>query len=353
MTNESLLTSTPDVAQQNTLTVAEIPAADVSCLGPVSTGTPICKATTLSLAVLGALFAFTDDVMAAVTLDQLVQQVAAMQSQVTQLQSANRRLQNQLNQVRANSVLALGDKLSYDAASNAAIFSGLNVQIVNGETATATTNGFGNLIIGYNETDPNSMQVCEDGIYRGEEACRSAPARNGQNLSFGPNLRTGSHNIVVGRFHSFTRYGGLVAGEDNAITGEKASVLGGRRNHAGAEYAVISAGAENKIEGIYASVTGGSQHTAMGPYNSISGGNGSLTQDYYASVCGGSGNIASGQFASVTGGSGNVASGNNATVTGGSGNRALASFSSLSGGLNRYVDRSYFWRAGDIYSYLP
>src|SRR5690606_35194649 len=62
-----------------------------------------------------------------------------------------------------------------------AVFEGCNVQIVNGVGATDSTNALGNLIIGYNEN-------------------QSGYARNG------------SHNLVVGRDHGYTSYGGFVAG---------------------------------------------------------------------------------------------------------------------------------------------
>jgi hypothetical protein len=39
--------------------------------------------------------------------------------------------------------------------------------------------------------------------------------------------RTGSHNLVIGDQHSFTSYGGLVAGNHNAITAPSASITAG------------------------------------------------------------------------------------------------------------------------------
>jgi hypothetical protein len=55
----------------------------------------------------------------------------------------------------------------------------MNVQIVNGQGTTASANGLGNLIIGYDE---------------------------------GTQKRTGSHNLVLGEQQSFTSYAGLIGG---------------------------------------------------------------------------------------------------------------------------------------------
>ncbi|HCG28775.1 MAG TPA: hypothetical protein DEU95_03285, partial [Chloroflexi bacterium] len=81
------------------------------------------------------------------------------------------------------------------ANDGTALFSGCNVQIINGQGSTATVNGKGNLIVGYNEDNGDT--------------------------------RTGSHNVVVGSSHTYSSYGGLVAGYDNIISGDYASVSGG------------------------------------------------------------------------------------------------------------------------------
>jgi hypothetical protein len=66
-------------------------------------------------------------------------------------------------------------KLEYvSGGPNEVVITGANLRIVNGLGATDTTNGLGNLIVGYHEE-------------RG----------------FG-DTRTGSHNVVVGRQHNFS-----------------------------------------------------------------------------------------------------------------------------------------------------
>src|SRR5262249_12829054 len=76
---------------------------------------------------------------------------------------------------------ALEYKLQYiSGGPNEVVITGANLRIVNGLGATETTNGLGNLIVGYNEP-----------------------------RQFAPNVRTGSHNVVVGMEHNFSSFGGL------------------------------------------------------------------------------------------------------------------------------------------------
>jgi hypothetical protein len=104
----------------------------------------------------------------------------------------------------------LEDKLAaftFDDANNEVVICGANLRIVNGLGATETTNGLDNLIVGYNEPRPPDVET----------------------------IRTGSHNVVVGREHNFPRFGGLVVGAVNEISGAFASVSGGLNRMAPAE----------------------------------------------------------------------------------------------------------------------
>ncbi len=150
-------------------------------------------------------------------------------------------------------------------------FKGVNVQIVSGSGATdGKLNGRGNLIVGYNE---NSLDD-----------------------------RNGSHNLIVGKHHSYSGFGGFVAGWENNISGDYASVLGGFQNWGIGDFSSVSGGSKNIADGFTASVSGGA-------WNHASGGG--------ASVSGGEGNTASGSAAAVSGGTGNNASGSGETVGGG------------------------------------
>jgi len=110
--------------------------------------------------------------------------VASLQSQITSLQASVNQLTSLLQNVTR--------------AGNDITFSGVNVHVVNGTgTTDGSVNGVGNLIVGYNELRGT-----------GDD-------------------RTGSHNIVVGKRHNYSAYGGLVAGYNNTISGVYASVSGG------------------------------------------------------------------------------------------------------------------------------
>ncbi len=126
------------------------------------------------------------------------------------------------------------------------VFSGVNVRIINGMGSTETTNGAGNLIVGYNE-DQNA-----EGI--------------------GPRKHTGSHNIIVGEGNYFSSYGGIVAGQMNAIHGPFASVLCGSFNMASGSYSSVSGGYAGKATEYAASVTGGFQNHATGSACTVCGG---------------------------------------------------------------------------------
>ena len=159
---------------------------------------------------------------------------------------------------------------------------GYNLHIVNGLSSTGTLNGLGNLIIGYNalRVDPKS-----------------------------PDVRTGSHNLILGDQNNYSSFGGLVAGFYNAISGQYASVSGGQGSTASGQYASVSGGYANTASNNYSSISGGTVNRASGQYASVSGGVYNTASGDNASVSGGRGNTASGQGASVSGGDQNVQSG--------------------------------------------
>jgi hypothetical protein len=98
----------------------------------------------------------------------------------------------------------------FSREGNEVFITGANLHLVNGLGRTdcldeqrepildCFPNGLGNLIVGYNEP-----------------------------REFEEDVRTGSHNVVVGRGHNFSRFGGLVIGDQNTISGDFAAVSGG------------------------------------------------------------------------------------------------------------------------------
>lgn len=198
---------------------------------------------------------------------------------------------NELATLQAE-VAALKELLvHFSRNGNEITISGANLHVVNGSGNTYNTNGLGNIIIGYNEERP-------------------APTVN---------ERTGSHMLVVGTRHNYTKFGGIVAGNGNTANGD------------------------------YASVTGGQNNTVTGQYASVSGGNQNIASGLYASVSGGQSNTASGIASSASGGRLNTASGGGSSVSGGYNNIASGGLASISGGDSDSVTNDLDWRAGDLY----
>ena len=126
---------------------------------------------------------------------------------------------------------------------------GANLQVVSGGGSTATAvNGTGNIIIGYDEDN-----------YAGDAD------------------KSGSHNLVVGKGHTYSSYGGIVSGLYNSITGA---------------YSSVSEGVSNTASGIASSVSGGDDNTASGDRASVSGGFDNISSGYGSSVSGGLSNTA-------------------------------------------------------------
>jgi hypothetical protein len=201
-------------------------------------------------------------------------------------------------------VAALEDLLMHFSRNGNELFiTGANLHIVNGlgrthcgseeEPIPDCPNGLGNLIVGYNEPRPEGFE----------------------------NIRTGSHNVVVGLAHNFSRFGGIVVGLFNTISSDFAAVIGGISN------------------------------TASGVATSVSGGAGNNATLSYAAVSGGTSNTASGSLAVVSGGWSNTADGEVSVVSGGQGNTtSFPGFAAVvSGGRNRTAAGEFDWVAGSLF----
>jgi len=235
-----------------------------------------------------------------------------------------------LAKIEANTVLALDNKLSVDNSNPqvpVAMFSGVNVQIVNGQGHTDTVNGTGNLIIGYDESDALSgLSTCS--IF-GHEAQGDCEGNGG---IWGPYQRTGSHNAIIGRGHSYTAFGGIVTGSYNIIAGAYASVSAGSLNRASGWLSSVSGGEYNNASGVISSVSGGARNEASGVGSSVSGGILNKSAGLFSSVVAGTNNTASGEGSGISGGASNEASGSYGSVGGGYSNVASGYESSVSGG---------------------
>ena len=136
------------------------------------------------------------------------------------------------------------------------VITGANLRIVNGlgqtgcldehfEPIPNCPNGLGNLFVGYNEPrDPSG----------------------------GGDVRTGSHHVIIGQQHNFSRVGGLAVGRSNEISGDFAAVCGGSANIASGQESSVCGGSSNTASGTSAAVSGGQVNVASGDFSAISGG---------------------------------------------------------------------------------
>jgi uncharacterized coiled-coil protein SlyX len=152
-------------------------------------------------------------------------------------------------------------------------FTGVNVQVVDGTGSTAGANSLGNLIVGYNE---NSSDV-----------------------------RTGSHNLVVGPNHSYSSYGGFVAGRDNTVNGSNATVAGGTGNTATNGDSAVLGGFDNEANGTASVIVGGRNNEATGEHSAVLGGELNDSAGLRTTVAGGFNNTANGRWSSILGGNSN------------------------------------------------
>ena len=185
--------------------------------------------------------------------------------------------------------------------------SGANLVVNNGAGKTATANGLGNISVGYNELG---------------------------NTNSGGDVRTGSHNLVLGSANSFSSYGGIVAGSDNTISGTFACVEGGFGNVSSGAFANIGGGYQNVANANSTYIGGGGQNTASGPGASITGGNSNIASGGSSAISGGYSNVASGSSTYVGGGEVNTAAGAASSISGGYSNKTVAAASAISGGVN-------------------
>lgn len=251
------------------------------------------------------------------------------------------------------------------------LFKGVNVQIVNGVGTMQSTNGRGNLIVGYQVENPLIQ-------------------------------RTGSHNLIVGEDHTYASYGGIASGEANQLLGPNSTALGGFVNVVRGERCAVVGGTQNEVDGIDNTIIAGDQsfigssasrsaiisswesrvedndfnviiggqnnQITGGSFNAVVTGSGHSLQfaDYvgvvsgeghtplgaaFAALVGGERNhIANNTYYSViVGGSENSVTEMRGTVVGGLGNHAQGESSTVGGGLNRTAAGEFDWVAGGLF----
>ncbi|MFT7465190.1 MAG: hypothetical protein ACI9EF_003555, partial [Pseudohongiellaceae bacterium] len=234
-------------------------------------------------------------------------------------------LAEELEQILSHlSLVWLGDGLG--GLRKTIRITGANLQIVSGSRATngypadsgevdttvTTSNGLGNLIIGYDEVFP-----------------------------FRANDRTGSHNLVIGKWHTYTSFGGLIGGDTNRVTAPYSTVAGGFTGLASGLRSSVLGGEEGEATGYAAAVLGGAYNRANGFYATSAGGAYNSVEGHYAHVCAGEMNVATGQTSSVAGGAQMLASGVSSTAVSGAFGHASGFTSAVVGGENNIADGDY------------
>lgn len=152
---------------------------------------------------------------------------------------ADSKSSSMLSQAETYSDAALNpikDKLiHFSRNGNDVYITGANVHILSGTGTTyGSINGLGNLIIGYNEIRSNG----------------------------GVDVRTGSHNLVLGFANNYSAAGAILDGAYNTSSGHFASVLGGTGNTASGYYSVVSGGYNNQALGNWSTIGGGANAIA-------------------------------------------------------------------------------------------
>ena len=204
-------------------------------------------------------------------------QVGALEARVTDLEG----------KVSALEALVAGVTREEDTL----LFSGMNLQVTNGAGSTDSANGLGNVILGYNAADPSD-------------------------------LRTGSHDLVVGDNHTYTSFAGVVSGVDNSLTGRYSFVSGAFENTASGFATFVGGGFANTASGSTSFVGGGAGNTARGPSSFVGSGTGNTADAFNSFVGGGARNTANGASSFIGGGAFNTAGGLGSFLGGGDGNTA-------------------------------
>jgi len=161
----------------------------------------------------------------------LTEMVNAMKADLTAVRAELSATQAELAVVKNNSVLGLDGLLTLSQDANGfdtVLFSGVNVQVVNGVGTTTSVNGLGNIVIGYNASNDVFVNqlgshniVLGDGqSYPNTEAVVTERIISNENLE----LHVANNlNTVVGASQSMS----VGSGSSIAVGGDRAVQIGG------------------------------------------------------------------------------------------------------------------------------
>ena len=208
-----------------------------------------------------------DDMSLPSILEQLAGLLVAQQEQIASLE------EQLLGQEQA--IASLAPLLSLVPVAERSSFgqytwnlSGLNVRLDNGAGTTyGASNGLGNLILGYNESEGGHRDA-EGNFVDGE-------------------VRVGSHNLVVGAGHTYGSNGSLLGGYNNSLFGQGSAILSGQASLATGTWSAILGGLDNRATATNTCISGGHSNTASGDRASVSGGLLNISSGIATSILGG------------------------------------------------------------------
>ena len=208
-----------------------------------------------------------DDMSLPSILEQLAELLVAQQEQIASLEE---QLQGQ-----EQAIASLAPLLSLVPVAERSSFgqdtwnlSGLNVRLDNGAGTTyGASNGLGNLILGYNESEGGHRDA-EGNFMDGE-------------------VRVGSHNLVVGAGHTYGSNGSLLGGYNNSLFGQGSAILSGQASLATGTWSAILGGLDNRATATNTCISGGHSNTASGDRASVSGGLLNISAGIATSILGG------------------------------------------------------------------
>lgn len=150
-------------------------------------------------------------------------------------------------------------------------FVGCNVQIVNGTHETDDGNGFGNLVVGY-----------EDPVELGDQSSHNVVIGDGHIL-----LGNTTRGLFAGAGHVAAGVGIVALGDEHQALGDWTTIVGGEASSASGAYASVFGGQFSRATGRWATVDGGYQNTASGTWSWVGGGNHAEATTTVASAMGG------------------------------------------------------------------
>jgi uncharacterized coiled-coil protein SlyX len=225
--------------------------------------------------------------------------VAALQTDVGTLQTDVGTLQTDVAALQTDvaALQTLTASMSLETVDGQPVvrFTRVNVQIVDGSGNTAGANSLGNLIIGYNARNRSNT---------GDDQEPLPPDERTRELWL--DLRSGSHNLIVGDNHTYSSWGGFVAGANNRITGTSATVVAGTGNAATSHNSVTVGGFDNDANGNASVIVGGRGNESTGEHSAVLGGESNDASNVRSTVAGGFNNHAAGRWSAILGGINNT-----------------------------------------------